>query len=194
MKRANTALVCVAASILSCSQPESWTASVYPDRDNLRDSITLGSFPSRIRCAAVAIDVLDRLGALARGDYECGLNCKAHADLPALHVCELTEKPLNPPGSGLPGSAVRSLHEQCMRQVAEHHEPSFLTTPVQVRARLGFLPSHTAARYREFADAVECLGATSDDVVPSLELGPTSFRVDYNGHAEFLGLSYRIHD
>jgi hypothetical protein len=178
--------------LLSCSGPETWTATVYPDRQNLRDSISLGLFPSRFECAAAAIDVLARLGALVRGDYECGLRCKRNERLPALLVCDTTERPIDPTRLAPGTAALESLHDQCMDSVASLYQPEFVTIPGQLKARMGLAPAEEVRSYSAFAEAVECLRATSTDVVPLLSMGPTEFEAYFNEHSEDLGLPHRV--
>ena len=153
-----SALAIVAIGLtLGCSPPESWTSSVYPSRDNLQDSVSLGSFPSQIRCAAAAIDVLDRMGALARGDYECGLRCKRNEKIPALFICEKTEKPIDP-SFLLPGvPALQSLHKQCMARVASVHRHDFLTYQHKLKAMLGLGDPDERRSYAAFVAAVDCV-------------------------------------
>lgn len=180
------------AVTIGCSLPENWTGIVYPNRDSLQDSVSLGSFPSRLECAAAAIDVLGRMGAVARGDYECGLNCKRDESLPGFFVCKTTEKPIDLRRLSPGVRALRSLHERCMAQVASLHRPDFLTTPLQLKVRFGLGDPSEQSTYTAFAEAVDCLGATSRDPVPKLSMGPTSFAVYFDEHAKRLGLPYRL--
>lgn len=180
--------------LFGCSAPDAWTGFVYPDRENLRDSVSLGSFKSKIRCAAASIDVLDRIDALDRGDYECGLNCKRDEDLPALLVCDSTEKPLEL-GSALNFlgfAALEVLHRDCLARIADLHRREFLTIPGKLRVRLGLADKPDRDAYVAFAEAVECLGSTSTDVVPKISMDPGEFRIIFNIHSEKLGLPFAI--
>lgn len=71
-----------------CSR-ERWEPVVYPDNSNLLEYRRLAELPSLEECRKVAREELLTLGALDRGDYECGRNCESigHAHL---KVCEET--------------------------------------------------------------------------------------------------------
>ena len=81
--------VLVSAPLFGCS--EEWEGFVYPNRNNLLVDIPIGTFKSLQECRAAAQAMLERLGALERGDYECGLNCKRREGSHLL-ICERTEE------------------------------------------------------------------------------------------------------
>jgi hypothetical protein len=82
-------LPALAASLmLGCS--ERWEGYVYPDKSNLSKHRFVGQFESLEECRRTALSELSRLSAINRGDYECGLNCEAHAS--GLRVCKKTER------------------------------------------------------------------------------------------------------
>lgn len=56
-----------------------WDGSVYLDRDNLTKDIYIGKFWSLDGCRTAAeLELLRRRSSLERGDYECGLLCRAN--------------------------------------------------------------------------------------------------------------------
>lgn len=90
----------VAASLLisACDRAE-WQGWVYPNRNDLTDSIQIGTFKSLEQCGTSAKAVIIRFeerrdedGEPIRGDYECGFKCKPDGGLGGLNVCEKTER------------------------------------------------------------------------------------------------------
>ena len=75
----------------SCSAPK-WHASVYLDRSLAPTVRDLGDFPTLEDCRRAAITYLSDLGALGRGDYECGKNCWSDTTVgdTKLYRCEET--------------------------------------------------------------------------------------------------------
>ena len=69
-----------------------WEGFVYPNKNDLANHIGIGSYPSLEACRASAISALAKVSSLARGDYECGLNCKPDGGSAGLRVCEDTLK------------------------------------------------------------------------------------------------------
>ena len=82
--------LCVLGLLLSACGSNSWESFVYPDKNNLKQHRSLGSFPSLEACRAAARRYLADLGALERGDYECGKNCKDSLSLRGIRVCDET--------------------------------------------------------------------------------------------------------
>ena len=75
-------------AVASCSQ-DKWEGYVYPDKNNLTRHIYVGEFKSLEACRDTATARLELLGALSRGDYECGKNCRTESGL-TVRVCEET--------------------------------------------------------------------------------------------------------
>lgn len=78
--------------LLSCSGcgSNSWEGFVYPNKNDLTQHRSLGSFPSLEACRAAARRYLADLGSRERGDYECGKNCKDSSSLRGTRVCDET--------------------------------------------------------------------------------------------------------
>ena len=76
-------------SLSGCGS-NSWESFVYPNRNDLTQHRSLGSFSSLEACRAAARRYLADLGALQRGDYECGKNCKDSSSLRGTRVCDET--------------------------------------------------------------------------------------------------------
>ena len=81
-------LVLVALLSTSCGQ-EQWSGTVYPDRSNLRNSRSIGTYSSLQDCRAAAQIQINRLPEPQMADYECGLNCK---DQGGILICDSTRK------------------------------------------------------------------------------------------------------
>lgn len=78
------ALGLLAALVDGCSSE--WTGYAYPNRHNLADARTVGTFGTLEECRAAAINTLRNLQSdTNRGDYECGENCRGS-------VCKRTER------------------------------------------------------------------------------------------------------
>jgi hypothetical protein len=77
------------AALASCGR-DSWEGFVYPDKNNLTEHRGLGIFSSLEECRAAADNYLTDLGALDRGDYECGKNCDSGSSTGGIKVCEET--------------------------------------------------------------------------------------------------------
>ncbi len=88
MRKACFGIVCSALLLGGCS--ESWEGFVYPEKSNLDKYMSIGSYKSLGECRASAIAALQQMSSLERGDYECGLNCKADKDLGGIKVCKET--------------------------------------------------------------------------------------------------------
>ena len=76
MRRSCLAIVLILA-LTGCDLfKQEWTAYVYPDKSDLRNSTTVGTFSSKEEARRAALAALERMHALESGDYELGLNCK----------------------------------------------------------------------------------------------------------------------
>lgn len=84
------------------------------------------------------------------------------------------------------------LHNRCTARVATLHQAQFLTYPFQLRSIVGMVEPPELERFRAFREALECMRATSSDVLPHARMGPTVFQVYFNEHAKNAGLPYRI--
>lgn len=73
---------------LGCS--ETWEGYAYPNRNNLTKHVAVGTFKSLDDCRAAAINTLNRVSSVSKGDYECGLNCKS--DGYGLRICKSTQR------------------------------------------------------------------------------------------------------
>jgi len=78
----------VALTVSGCSQ-DRWEGYVYPNQQDLTRHLYVGEFESLEACRDVATAKLDELGALSRGDYECGKNCRTEPGL-TVRICEET--------------------------------------------------------------------------------------------------------
>ena len=86
-----------AASVVQCGSKTCdveisgfWEGNVYPDRNNLAESIFIGEFNRLELCSEKANEALIKMGR-PFGDYECGLNCKP-SEHDGVKVCEATCK------------------------------------------------------------------------------------------------------
>ena len=68
-----------------------WKAFIYPDRYNLYSHEIIGNYPSLEECRAASRAYLQAIGSRTKGDYECGLNCKASGYTDAM-ICQKTEE------------------------------------------------------------------------------------------------------
>lgn len=69
---------------------ERWEGFMYPDRNNLGQSVALGTFSSLDDCRARALAAIETLGH-RNADYECGLNCSGR-ELGEPRICEQTAR------------------------------------------------------------------------------------------------------
>lgn len=99
-RRARLLLAWVAAFVMACSsEPERWTAFVYPPgQSTAAEDATKaiwGRFSTFEDCQAAAVGALRQRQALTQsaefGDYECGVGCELNAGI-GLYVCEETRK------------------------------------------------------------------------------------------------------
>lgn len=70
---------------------ESWSALIYPSKDNLKKNMHLGDFATLDECKTSAQKKLNSLNLADVGDYRCGLNCGYNNNLQMV-VCERLEK------------------------------------------------------------------------------------------------------
>ncbi len=64
-----------------------WEGYVYLNINNLSKHINVGEYQSLEECRDAAAAKLEQLGALSRGYYECGKNCRFES---GMRVCEET--------------------------------------------------------------------------------------------------------
>jgi hypothetical protein len=86
-------LVLIVASFLAgCDDraPE-WTGWVYPNRNDLTLSVSLGGFKTFEQCQQASIDRLRGFSDPDAGDYECGFKCRWSPTL-GINVCKETRK------------------------------------------------------------------------------------------------------
>jgi len=191
--------------ISGCGPTESWNGIVYPDKNDLSNSIKLGAFNHLNECGVRSLIVLDRIGALNKGDYECGKNCTPEKTTPSFLVCEETTKANIAVASIFSnrGSFQSALEANCISEVHKHYRSEYLTYPGMIKAwyiqkseAIGLKPSENHRKYIEgynyFNGAVNCLTSSSDGVVPTLSMGPTEFEVYFDGLAESKKLHYRL--
>lgn len=75
---------------LLCGCSERWEGFVYPNKHDLTKHIGIGSYETLETCRASSLDALQKISSVERGDYECGLNCKADDHLDGMKICEDT--------------------------------------------------------------------------------------------------------
>ena len=89
--KATLLLAFLIAALTGCS--ERWEGFVYPDKGNLLRSQAVGVYASLGECRLAARKALADLfndPQLARGDYECGLNCDDGSGYGGVKVCKET--------------------------------------------------------------------------------------------------------
>lgn len=73
------------------SDEGTWEGFVYPNKSNLVNFHSVGTFSSLEECRLQSQSKLTTIGANATGDYECGLDCQINnPQLPKL--CKKTKK------------------------------------------------------------------------------------------------------
>lgn len=70
---------------------ETWTALIYPDKENTKRSKKLDVYKTLEECRKGALGELEKIGLKGRGDYQCGLNCGYHEGM-KLDICEKLSK------------------------------------------------------------------------------------------------------
>lgn len=84
-------LLTVALVVFGCFKEE-WEGVVYPNKSNSYDYKYIGVYESLESCRAASLDMLYKLNATEKGEYECGLNCKYKDGMGSIKVCEKTEQ------------------------------------------------------------------------------------------------------
>jgi hypothetical protein len=194
----------LAFSITACEANGPWLATVYPDKDDLSTSLTLGEWETLQDCGVASLRVLEGLHKLRTGDFECGKGCSRDRNSPSLWECEATTNQAFPfsfvPDRYERGGVRQALEMRCLDRIHQTYRPEYLTYPEILKGWLGskamafgISTSSTLQSYIEgrshFVDAVRCLAASSERVVPRLDMGPTVFEVYYNGLVEDLGIA-----
>lgn len=85
-------IIIVLSFMVSGCLKEEWEGFVYPNKNNLSEHISIGSYKSLEECRISAINVLNKISSVSAGDYECGLNCKSKSDMGGLKICEETSR------------------------------------------------------------------------------------------------------
>tara|TARA_B110000211_G_C13901028_1_gene473949 strand:- start:441 stop:725 length:285 start_codon:yes stop_codon:yes gene_type:complete len=71
---------------------DSYRVSVYPDKNNLYQDISLNGFSSLEYCRAAAKKLIEEMN-LTNADYECGKNCREISDpLGDYAICKTSER------------------------------------------------------------------------------------------------------
>lgn len=92
MRQCSLTIIIVCSLILSGCLKDEWEGFVYPNKNNLSEHISIGSYGSLEECRASAINALNKISSVHDGDYECGLNCKSKSGMGAIKVCEETSR------------------------------------------------------------------------------------------------------
>ena len=86
-------------AFVGCSQPDQWSAFVYPDINNIpgpekSENYIIGNFKNFEECQVAAIGQVRANISTAdkQGAYMCGLNCKKREDFGSLLVCDEKRK------------------------------------------------------------------------------------------------------
>jgi len=183
-------------NLVACRQSTEWTCVAYPDRNNLADALQIGSFPTLQECGIAGVKILDRLGALERGDYECGKNCHKDSSSANFLICEETLKaniPVNLARELYPRDNIsQALQKMFIQEIYRTYKPEYLTylgmlkawfvrkaisINVPIPKRLTLFVQGQA----KFADDVAYLGIVSKSVVPTMEMSPAEFEVYFHG-------------
>lgn len=205
-----SALILFAMLAIGCNSrtDDTWSGTVYPNKNDLTNYLHLGSFQTLEECGAASIIILDKLNSLKRGDYECGRNCQKYKNTDSL-VCEETTKaylPLDEARRSYPNLPVKeALHNLCFYKISKIYDPSYLTLygmviPWLVR-KMSYIGIPTPEEWKtftegkkEFVRIVKILAATSESIYPGLDMGPWAFEARYNFLAEYRKLPYKIQD
>lgn len=76
--------------LLLCGCSDNWEGFVYPNKHDLTKHIGIGTYKSLEECRASALEALQKVSSVERGDYECGLNCKTDDNLGGIKICKET--------------------------------------------------------------------------------------------------------
>ncbi len=91
-KASMAAVILTACTFLSGCFGDEWTGFIYPNRHDLTQHESIGTFKSLEDCRLSSQLRLAQLNATRRGDYECGLNCRPSKNLPGMNVCDETTR------------------------------------------------------------------------------------------------------
>ncbi len=91
--------ILIAVTLIGCSQPDEWSAFVYPDIDNMpgpehSGNYIAGKFKTFEACQVAAIDHMriNQSNTGKQGAFVCGLNCEPNKDFGNLLVCKEKRK------------------------------------------------------------------------------------------------------
>ena len=85
-----TLIVVLGVTVLSAC--DSYQVTVYPNKDNLTNHVTIEGLDSLESCRNTAKKMILEKG-YANPDYECGINCKKEVDVYGdLYICEDTTR------------------------------------------------------------------------------------------------------
>ncbi len=199
--------ILLASILFGCNSGDTWNCVVYPDRENLTESLQIGNFNSLQECGIAALKTLDRLHASERGDYECGKNCRKDITSPSFLICEETSKaniPIDLARALYPRDNIsQALEKLFLHEIYRSYNSEYLTYPGMLKAWF----ARTAVSFKvpiskklilfadsqaKFVDNVALLGMVSDSVVPTIEMSPTEFEVYFDGLAKRKGLSLQL--
>lgn len=91
MSRCRAAVITAMVIVPACSPSADWKAWVYPDKNNLAVSQTIGPFQTFEACQQSAINATRLMPDPDSADYECGFKCEPHPTFSG-NVCEETRK------------------------------------------------------------------------------------------------------
>ena len=199
--------IILALILFGCNSPDKWNCVVYPNREDLTESLQIGDFNTLQECGIAAVKTLDRLHALDRGDYECGKNCRKDSTSPSFLICEETTKakiPIELARAQYPrDNIVQALEKLFIHEIYRSYNSEYLTYPGMLKAwftrmAVSFkVPISKklilfADSQEKFVDNVSFLEMVSDSVVPTIEMSPTEFEVYFDGLAKGKGLSRKL--
>ena len=201
--------IILALMLIGCDSGDSWNCVVYPDRNDLAESLKIGEFNTLEECGIAAVKTLDRLHALERGDYECGKNCRKDSTSPSFLICEETTKadiPIELARMLSPREDIaHALENLFISEIYQSYNSEYLTYPGMLKAWVARTTvsfkvpiSRNLAVFADsqkiFADNVSLLGMVSDSVVPTMEMSPIEFEVYFDGLAKEKGLGLKLSD
>lgn len=85
------ALVLTLAFGLAGCADDKWDSFVYPDKANLDNFRSAGTYSTLNDCRLGSRAMLLGMDRVFKGDYECGLNCQADPRGPP-YICEKTSR------------------------------------------------------------------------------------------------------
>lgn len=199
--------IILALILFGCNSDDKWNCIVYPNREDITESLQIGDFNTLQECGIAAVKTLDRLHALDRGDYECGKNCRKNSTSPSFLICEETTKaniPIELARAQYPrDNIVQALEKLFIYEIYRSYNSEYLTYPGMLKAWFARMAVSFkvpiskklilyADSQEEFVDNVSFLGMVSDSVVPTIEMSPTEFEVYFDGFAKGKGLSLKL--